>query len=641
MTFKYRFILSFVLLEIFFILLIVVINFMAIKNSTNNLIDKSIDSNVNLLEQLIKVPLSIKDTATLDNFFLNSDKLDYVNTIIVLDNQSNILTTKYNFEHGSIESILETRNKKPISINGENYIIFQKDIFDYDYHLGSMFIIFDVTNSYKLIEENKNLTYFIIIVEIIISTVLSYLIGHRLTIMLSELTEVANQIGQNKNPKIPYQDNKDEIGILSKALNRMLLDLQIRSRKLKELGTELRKQKNDLLQANIHKDQFLANMSHELKTPLNSINVISSVMMKNKQGRLDEKQVKNLQIINSCGNDLLYLINDILDISKIEAGELNLEIEHVSMIDIFDEMKDIFEPQIISKDVKLLINLDDNLDDIISDAVRIKQIIKNLLSNAIKFTNNGEILLSGKSLDENTFELVVKDNGIGISSDKLLNIFDRFKQGDGNFNRKYGGTGLGLAICKELSKMLNGDIFVESIEGYGTTFTVILSKNIKTASSISNSNIKKFIPRNKNSLDVEKKITSTNKVNHLESKIKDKDIVTSLKEIKKIILLNQDPISFMHFAVELKKSYELTQINSLDKLEDSLENNNYDLVIMDLSNIELKDISDIINNISSKLIVISDEIDNLEENITELSNYVCRKPFDKNLLKKEIDQLLS
>ena len=210
MTFKYRFILSFVLLEIFFILLIVVINFMAIKNSTNNLIDKSIDSNVNLLEQLIKVPLSIKDTATLDNFFLNSDKLDYVNTIIVLDNQSNILTTKYNFEHGSIESILETRNKKPISINGENYIIFQKDIFDYDYHLGSMFIIFDVTNSYKLIEENKNLTYFIIIVEIIISTVLSYLIGHRLTIMLSELTEVANQIGQNKNPKIPYQDNKDD-----------------------------------------------------------------------------------------------------------------------------------------------------------------------------------------------------------------------------------------------------------------------------------------------------------------------------------------------------------------------------------------------------------------------------------------------
>lgn len=642
MTFKYRFIFSFVLLEVFFILLIVLTNFMAIKNSTNNLINQTIESNVELLEQLIKVPLSIKDTATLDNFFLNSDRLEYVNTIIVLDNESNILTTKYNFTKGKVEDILEFKGKKYLNYGDEHYVLFQKEIFDEEFFLGSLFIIFDISKNYQTIADNKILTYFIVLIEIIISTILSYIVGHKLTEMLTNLTDVAKEIGHNKNPTIPYQNRTDEIGILAKSMYAMLQDLKERSRKLKDMGIELRRQKNDLVQANVHKDEFLANMSHELKTPLNSINVISSVMMKNKQGKLDEKQVKNLKIINSCGNDLLYLINDILDISKIEAGELLITVEKIDIHDLFSELADMFEPQIAEKKLNFKMEIDSELTYVHSDSMRIKQIVKNLVNNSIKFTNSGDISVFVKNKD-NMFEIIVKDDGIGISEEKMPFIFDRFKQADGTINRKFGGTGLGLAITNELTKMLGGDIHVISKEGVGTTFMITLSKDISDENSV----IKEYASSNK-SINVSKyekpkdKLTSINLEQIEKNEPKEEILIKTNIDTKslKVLLLNQDPLSFMQVVIELKKEYNLEQVSTLEQFKAKTKNEKYDLIIIDTSKFMLSDINLIISHIDSKiaLIVVDKSVLSKIENIKY--DLVVEKPFDKKFLTQEIRKTL-
>ncbi len=640
MTFKYRFIFSFVLLEIFFILLIVVTNFSAIKNSTNNLINQTVDSNVQLLKQLIRVPLSIKDIATLDNFFLNSDKLEYVNTIIVLDNENNILTTKYNFEHGNIEELLRLNGRKNISFGDEHFVLFKDDIYDEEVFLGSLYIIFDISKNKQIINENKTITYIIILIEILISTILSYIIGHKLTEMLTSLTEAARDIGQNKNPIIPYQNRKDEIGILAKSMFRMLKDLKNRNKKLKELGDQLRKQKNALIQANIHKDEFLANMSHELKTPLNSINVISSVMMKNKQGKLDDKQVKNLQIINSCGNDLLYLINDILDISKIEAGELVITKENIIVKDLFNEIYEMFEPQVISKGLKFELNVEDTLNTIISDSMRIKQIVKNLVNNSIKFTKDGGIYIDVKDNDDSII-IIVKDDGIGISSDKLPNIFDRFKQADGTINRKFGGTGLGLSITKELSKMLHGEIFVNSFEGVGTTFKVYLSKDISINSDEEIKDYKATVSRDLNTRKTQaetKQIEKTilEKTVDLKTNVKPLEIKTE----KKILLLNQDPLSFMQFVIEMKKQSNLTQVSSLDEIKTKIKDDEFDLIIIDSSNFNIEEICNLLNNINSKIAIISNKQEHLDNPLVKDFDIQLSKPFDKILLKEEINKVL-
>ena len=646
MTFKYRFIYSFVLLEIFFIFLIVLTNFSTIKNLSNNLINQSIDSNIQLLEQFLKVPLSIKDVATIDNFFLDSDELEYVNTIIVLDEDGTILTTKYNFEFASIEEMLTFKGRKSFSYNDEHFIFSQKDIFDEERFLGSLFIIFDITKNKSLIKKNKYITFMIVLIEILISTVLSYIIGHKLTEMLTRLTQTAKQIGENKNPRVPFQNRKDEIGIFAKSMHKMLKDLKTRNKRLKELGEQLKSQKNNLIKANIHKDEFLANMSHELKTPLNSINVISSVMMKNKHEKLDEKQVKNLQIINSCGNDLLNLINDILDISKIKAGELVITKEKINVKDLFVEIYEMFEPQVFAKGLTFRLDIDDKLDFIVSDSMRIKQIIKNLVNNSIKFTDQGGIYIEVKDI-ENEILVKVSDDGIGISSDKLPNIFDRFKQADGTINRKFGGTGLGLSITKELSEMLGGKINVSSIEGAGTTFEVYLAKSLLNSDSeeVSSYNSNKINDINKFNVQKNHDIQSTQIVkDKIQDTIKDTSKYNNnlvSKTDKKILLLNQDPLSFMQLVIDLKKSYELIQISSIERLKEEVKNNEYGLVMIDTTKLNIDDVITIPSFYEGNVAIISSDDNDLSNPLVKDFPLKVKKPFNKNLLKEEIQKIFA
>lgn len=239
----------------------------------------------------------------------------------------------------------------------------------------------------------------------------------------------------------------------------------------KELEDSLIQQKIAAEEANRYKSQFLATMSHELRTPLNSVIGYSDLLLTEIKGELNDSQKKYVSNISKSGRHLLNLINDILDLSKIETGKIELVCEYFNLGDLFSEIKAIILPQAQSKSIDL--EIPNNIDiEVRADKIKIKQIVFNLLSNAIKFTDdNGKISVTVRKVDRDRVEIAVKDAGIGIPEDKIDKIFVPFVQADSSTTRKYGGTGLGLSISKKYVEMHGGKIWVESEVGVGSTFT--------------------------------------------------------------------------------------------------------------------------------------------------------------------------
>ncbi|MEM9649094.1 MAG: response regulator, partial [Bacteroidota bacterium] len=238
-----------------------------------------------------------------------------------------------------------------------------------------------------------------------------------------------------------------------------------------------------------YKSEFLANMSHELRTPLNSVIILSKLLQSNKTGNLTEKQIEFSQIINKSGEDLLSLINEVLDLAKVESGKIELEIESHNLRTYAEDSKKTFIAIAQDKGVDFVLNIDKSLPETFTtDKQRLNQVLKNLLSNAFKFTDTeGTVTLefkNSKTLPKFTssaliksghvLQIAVNDTGIGIAKEKLGSVFEAFVQEDGTTQRKYGGTGLGLSISKELVRLLGGEIFVESEVGKGSTFTLFL-----------------------------------------------------------------------------------------------------------------------------------------------------------------------
>lgn len=258
--------------------------------------------------------------------------------------------------------------------------------------------------------------------------------------------------------------------------------LTIQSQELKDKNIHLAQAKKEidiraeeLEKASKYKNEFLANMSHELRTPLNSIILLSKLLSMNSDKNLNEDGVKKASVINKAGNDLLLLINDILDLSKIESGNMELDIKAVSTNDIIDDVRGLFESLADEKGVRFVIN--NNFGDTFTtDKTKLAQVLKNLLSNSFKFTKHGSVTLDINSTDTEVI-ISVEDTGIGIPSNKLDTIFEAFKQVDGTISREFGGTGLGLSISKTIIEHLNGVIEVESVFGDGTKFTVTLPLN--------------------------------------------------------------------------------------------------------------------------------------------------------------------
>jgi HAMP domain-containing protein/signal transduction histidine kinase/CheY-like chemotaxis protein len=228
-----------------------------------------------------------------------------------------------------------------------------------------------------------------------------------------------------------------------------------------------------------YKSEFLANMSHELRTPLNSLLILSNLLANNQQGNLNEKQVEFARTINSAGTDLLSLINDILDLSKIESGTVSIEINDMPLAHLKQHMERTFRQLAADKGLGFTIVVEPDLPDAVrTDEKRLQQIVLNLLSNAFKFTTEGDVTLKFSAGKEGilarSLAIAVTDTGIGIPEDKQKLIFEAFQQADGTTSRKYGGTGLGLSISREIARLLGGELKVESVPGKGSTFTLVI-----------------------------------------------------------------------------------------------------------------------------------------------------------------------
>ncbi len=253
-------------------------------------------------------------------------------------------------------------------------------------------------------------------------------------------------------------------------------ELSTQATELNRQNTELKMQKNQLDEANRLKSTFLSNMSHELRTPLNSVIALSSVLKRKLKTAIPEEEYSYIDVIERNGKHLLELINDVLDLSRIESGRVEIEKTKINIKDLINEMVTLIDPQAREKNIALKCLIKENIPIINSDGNKIRHILQNLIGNAVKFTEKGKVEVSALEIDNN-LHILVSDTGIGIPPDQIGNIFDEFRQIDSSTSRKYGGTGLGLSIAKRYARMLGGTIEVKSTPGKGSDFTLILPLN--------------------------------------------------------------------------------------------------------------------------------------------------------------------
>ena len=275
---------------------------------------------------------------------------------------------------------------------------------------------------------------------------------------------------------INYQKIADFSAVLdmqNKELDQKSKELVMQSDELKEYNIELELQKKQLDESNKLKSAFLSNMSHELRTPLNSVIALSGVLNRRLNGKIPEDELSYLGIIEKNGKNLLTLINDILDLSRIEAGREELSISRFELSELINDITGSLEPIISGKGILLSCQMPDDLPFITSDHNKFFHIMQNIVSNAVKFTEEGHIEIKAWTEGDN-LHVSVSDSGIGIPESFLPFVFDEFRQADYKASRKFGGTGLGLAIVKKYCQFLNGSIDVKSKQGAGTTFTLIL-----------------------------------------------------------------------------------------------------------------------------------------------------------------------
>lgn len=277
----------------------------------------------------------------------------------------------------------------------------------------------------------------------------------------AELEQTNEQLAEQTETLASQRDAMDRKNV---ELNRVQLELEDRA--------------DELQRSSKYKSEFLANMSHELRTPLNSSLILAKLLAENPQENLSAEQVKFAESIYSAGNDLLNLINDILDISKVEAGKLEMRPENSSVARLVDGLRGMFEPLAADRKLGFQVEVQPGAPAMLfTDRQRLEQILKNLLSNAVKFTEQGEVSLSVSRAADEGIAFTVRDSGIGIAPDQQESIFEAFRQADGTTNRRYGGTGLGLSISRDLAALLGGYISVTSEPGKGSTFTLVLPEH--------------------------------------------------------------------------------------------------------------------------------------------------------------------
>lgn len=281
------------------------------------------------------------------------------------------------------------------------------------------------------------------------------------------------------------QKSNAELEELSEQLMHQKEEIERKNKDIELSSKKITEKAEELARASKYKSEFLANMSHELRTPLNSLLLLSQMLAENDEGNLTEDQVESAQVIYNGGKELLELINDILDLSKVEAGKMSVNLDDTPLNEIKGSIETMFNPLAESRDLQFRVSIEKGVStSVFTDSQRLMQIIKNFLSNAFKFTEEGSVQVRmymearpGRFSEDTWIGFAVKDSGIGIPKEKQASIFGSFQQADGSTSRKYGGTGLGLAISREMAELLGGFIELDSKEGEGTVFTLFLPAN--------------------------------------------------------------------------------------------------------------------------------------------------------------------
>jgi signal transduction histidine kinase/DNA-binding response OmpR family regulator/putative methionine-R-sulfoxide reductase with GAF domain len=387
----------------------------------------------------------------------------------------------------------------------------------------------------------------------------------KLEIQRNDLRKSEQQLQQQQEE---LELANQQLTVKTQSLEENVERVELQNSQIAKANSELERQALQLALSSKYKSEFLANMSHELRTPLNSLLILSEFLAENKEGNLTDKQQEYLKTIHYSGNDLLKMIDEILDLSKVDAGKMDIHPEWMVLNDMSNFLEHMYTPMASQKNLTLSIECDSDIPNAIwTDGHRLKQVLRNLISNAIKFTDSGEITLMMRRPNEEEkkheawqemipyLAFSVIDSGIGIAHDKSELIFEAFRQADGTTSRKYGGTGLGLTISRELARLLGGWIHLESEVGKGSTFTLVIPERLHDqviqpeefaepytydlAAAASESIY------NMNSNDNKEK---DNNINDLQD---DRDSIT---EKDKVILIVEDDVNFAKVLMEMARS---------------------------------------------------------------------------------------
>ena len=354
--------------------------------------------------------------------------------------------------------------------------------------LGSIYVDFDLVEVWRRVWRNC----FVVAAMLGISALVAFFISTRLQREISkpilDLAQVANAISEKRDYSVrAVKQTEDEIGFLIDCFNGMLAQMEKHEKTLRDVNEQLAKSETRALAATEAKSQFLANMSHELRTPLNAI-IGYSEMVQEELQELDQKQlVADLEKIHAAAKHQLSLINDILDLSKIEAGKVTVFVEMFDVPKLVEEVTTTIRPLVLKNGNRLEIDCPPDLGKMRADLTKVRQILFNLLSNATKFTEHGVIRLvarrdSRPASQSQDFTFVISDTGIGMSPEQVGRLFQAFTQAEASTTRKYGGTGLGLAISNEFCKVMGGKVTVTSELGKGSAFTITLPAEVQEAS---------------------------------------------------------------------------------------------------------------------------------------------------------------
>jgi signal transduction histidine kinase len=447
-----------------------------------------------ILEELVNSAKIVGDRNAAYLLFADSEKAEE-NLGVLEGNQSIIRACMYNdlgqvfarYPNKGDTIVTCPTNTRERSLIGENHIEVMADVQKGEDRIGAMYIESNMNEVDRYIKKQTMIAFAVTFGVVIISFVMAISIQHTISSPILSLAATAREVSQNKDYNIrahPFGNRQmgsgNEIAALTNAFNSMLQEIGERDKQLNQQNIALEKAKNVAESANRAKSQFLANISHELRTPLNAIIGFSSILINQLFGSLgDSKYIDYARDINESGSHLLDIINDILDLSKAEAGKLDLNFEEINVPKAIKKCVTIIADRAEKGQVTINIDIPKTLPTLIADRLRFIQIMLNLLSNAVKFTEpGGQVDIIVRPIETSDvlthFDVTVRDTGIGMSPEDIVKAFQSFGQVDSGLDRKYEGTGLGLPLTKKLIELHHGDIKIESKLGIGTAVTVTL-----------------------------------------------------------------------------------------------------------------------------------------------------------------------